>query len=178
MQAQGERRGCASCGNEVYPRVDPVAIMVVQHPLDDAVLLGRSARPHGTFSCLAGFVSAGETLENAVVREVWEESEVGINPASVRFVASQPWPLGAGAQLMLGCTATADPDRIDIRVDGVEMLEARWASRDEVREALARWPSHTTPKERTQQMREGVLWLPPPLAVAHYMLSHWVNATL
>jgi NAD+ diphosphatase len=118
----GWTRRCPACGALHFPRTDPVAIMLVTR--GERVLLGRSPGwPEGMFSCLAGFMEPGETLEDAVRREVAEET--GVQVGAVRYVGSQPWPFPAS--LMLGCRAEALSD--DIRPDPTEIEDALWVSR-------------------------------------------------
>jgi len=115
-------------GRTVYPRVDPVAIMGIVHPGGDKLLLGRQRSfPPGMYSTLAGFVEPGETLEAAVARESAEEAGVLVDPRRVRYVSSQPWPLGGNgmfSQLMLGALAPAENE--DINVDENELEHACW----------------------------------------------------
>lgn len=150
----GYARLCEDCGAEHFPRTDPVVIMLVTD--GDRCLLGRQPTwPRPFFSALAGFVEAGESLEEAVRREVFEEA--GIRVGAVRYLASQPWPFPAS--LMLGCEAEA----LDatIRVDTHELEEAAWFTRSEVEEA-ARAPT-------------ARLALPPPVAIAHQLLRRWLG---
>lgn len=153
MRRGGQIRACPACGAEHYPRVDPVAIMLVT---DDAgrALLGRSARmPPGFVSALAGFIEPAESLEEAVRREVAEEA--GVEVGAVRYLASQPWPFGS--QLMLGCLARATATAI--RIDRHELEDAFWASRAEVAAALA---------------GQGRFSLPPRLAIARVLIEAWL----
>jgi len=151
----GWSRGCAACQAEHFPRTDPVVIMLVSD--GERCLLGRQPSwPRPFFSALAGFVECGETLEEAVRREVHEEA--GIEVGEVRYQASQPWPFPAS--LMLGCVAGARSR--EIRVDHAELEEADWFTRDEVRAALAL----PTPR----------LAVPPPMAIAHHLIRAWVAA--
>ncbi len=149
----GYSRLCEQCGAEHFPRVDPVVIMLAEH--DGHVLVGRGAQfPPGLFSALAGFVEPGESLEEAVARELFEEA--GIRVHGVRFGASQPWPFPSS--LMMGAFARADSPALDL--DESEIAEARWVSRDEVRAAL----------------RGEAAWqAPPPLAIANWLLSRWAE---
>ncbi|MTE20897.1 NAD(+) diphosphatase [Streptomyces sp. TRM43335] len=129
--AAGHVRRCPACGAEHYPRTDPAVIMLVTDP-EGRALLGRQVHwPKGRFSTLAGFVEPGESLEQAVVREAGEEAGVAID--RVEYVASQPWPFPSS--LMLGFVAHATS--AEIRVDGEEIEEARWFSREELRDAFA-----------------------------------------
>jgi NAD+ diphosphatase len=123
----GHMRRCtnAACGAEIYPRTDPAVIMLVERPASGGeparCLLGRHRRlPPRAYSTLAGFVEPGESLEEAVAREVLEET--GVRVSRARYLASQPWPFPAS--LMLGFRAVADSE--EITVDGHELEEARW----------------------------------------------------
>ncbi|XP_049619226.1 NAD-capped RNA hydrolase NUDT12 isoform X2 [Syngnathus scovelli] len=145
--------------NTCYPRTDPVVIMLVVHPGGNQCLLGRkSVFPAGMFSCLAGFVEPGETLEAAARREVCEES--GVRVGAVRYVSCQPWPMPS--QLMIGCHCVAVTT--DISVDRSEIEEARWFPRQEVMEALLGGES-----------RQSGLILPPKQTIAHQLLRHWIS---
>ncbi|HCA84421.1 MAG TPA: NAD(+) diphosphatase [Streptomyces sp.] len=130
VAAAGHVRRCPACGAEHYPRTDPAVIMLVTDEYDRA-LLGRQMHwPAGRFSTLAGFVEPGESIEQAVVREVAEEA--GVTVGEVRYVASQPWPFPSS--LMLGFMARATSSHIE--VDGEEIQEARWFSREELAAAF------------------------------------------
>ncbi|MFR9724080.1 NAD(+) diphosphatase [Streptomyces sp. MS19] len=130
IAAAGHIRRCPACGAEHYPRTDPAVIMLVVDE-DDRALLGRQMHwPKGRFSTLAGFVEPGESIEQAVVREVHEEA--GIPVGEVQYIASQPWPFPSS--LMLGFLAHATGT--DVRADGEEIEEARWFSRDDLRAAM------------------------------------------
>ncbi|MBZ0324680.1 MAG: NAD(+) diphosphatase [Alphaproteobacteria bacterium] len=123
----GHLRVCAdpACGAEHFPRTDPAVIMLVTH--GNTCLLGRQASwPEGRYSVLAGFVEPGESLERAVAREVYEETR--IRTRNVRYHASQPWPFPSS--IMLGFYAEAETT--EIRVDGDELEDAQWFSRDRV----------------------------------------------
>jgi len=132
VASAGHLRRCSQCGTEHYPRTDAAVIMAVTDA-EDRILLGNGVSwGSKRFSVLAGFVEPGETLEQSVAREVAEE--VGLTVTSVRYLGSQPWPFPCS--LMLGFTATvADPERL--RVDGVEIHEARWFTRAELTAAIA-----------------------------------------
>ncbi|GLK68788.1 NAD(+) diphosphatase [Hansschlegelia plantiphila] len=147
----GWRRECPSCGTQHFPRVDPVVIMLVT--IGDRCLLGRQPRfPEGMWSCLAGFVEPGETIEAAARREIMEEAGVAIG--SVGYAFSQPWPFPS--QLMLGVVAKALGD--ELTVDRSELDDARWFTRDEVARLL------------TGEHELG-LSAPPPAAIAHHLLQ-------
>ncbi len=127
---QGGHRLVCPNDHHAFPRTDPVVIMLVRH--GERALLARGVRfpPHRrTLSALAGFIEPGESLEEAVAREVWEE--VGVRVHGVRYLASQPWPFPGS--LMLGCHAEADGTAL--RIDPNEIVSARWVTRAEVRDA-------------------------------------------
>jgi NAD+ diphosphatase len=152
----GWSRSCPSCATEHFPRVDPVAIMLVEH--EDRLLLGRQPQyPPGRYSALAGFIEAGESIEAAVAREVQEEA--GIAVRDVRYIASQPWPFPSS--LMIGCHAIAQSAKLT--VDTTELEDARWFSRDEVRSALCGEP-------------EAPFQPPPRTAIARTLMEHWLHA--
>ena len=150
----GAHRVCFDCQAEHFPRIDPVAISLVVQ--GDRCLLGRGPGwPAAMYSALAGFVEAGETLEEAVRREVMEEA--GVRVGAVRYLRSQPWPFPSS--LMLGCVGEAETS--EIRVDPVELEDARWFSRDALRAAL--------------DGRRGDLAVPPPFAIATHLIRAWVE---
>ena len=152
----GWQRGCSACEAQHFPRVDPVAIMLVEH--ENEVLLGRGVGfPTGLYSALAGFVEPGETIEQGVAREVLEE--VGLVVRDVQYVASQPWPFPA--QLMIGCHAMADTH--DLVIDETEIADARWYSREVIIEA-----------RRTGEGPDG---FKPPLsfAIASHLIDWWLE---
>ncbi len=148
----GWRRRCWACGTEVFPRMDPVVIMLVRDPSGERCLLGREHRfPEGFYSALAGYLEPGEAIEDAVRREVQEET--GVRVGTVTYRASQPWPFPH--TLMIGCEAEAETDAITIEES--ELADARWVSREEARAMLeGRHP-------------EG-LTVPGPYAIAHVLI--------
>jgi NAD+ diphosphatase len=151
----GWGRRCDSCQAEHFPRVDPVVIMLPEY--EGRILLGRQPRfPPAMFSALAGFVEPGESLEEAVARELFEEA--GIRVSSVTYAASQPWPFPSS--LMIGCFAQAYDDKITL--DTTELEAAMWVDRADVRAALA------------GDMAAPFL-VPPPLAIARHLLEDWVE---
>jgi NAD+ diphosphatase len=130
LEDAGYKRRCISCGSDHFPRTDPAVIMLVTH--GETCLLGHNRRfAEKFFSTLAGFVEPGETIEDAVRREVFEES--GVRVGNVTYYASQPWPFPAS--LMIGCFAESLSQ--DITIDGDEILEAAWFARDHVRALIA-----------------------------------------
>ncbi len=123
----------------------------------DSCLLGRQAKwPNGFYSALAGFVEPGETIEEAVARELMEEA--GVKIGDVLFHSTQPWPYPSS--LMIGCYARATTT--EITVDQNELSDARWFTRAEVREAVLKGG-------------KGELRLPPPLAIAHQLVKSWIE---
>jgi NAD+ diphosphatase len=160
VASAGWVRRCPDCRASHFPRTDPVVIMLAIH--GERALLGRNRRRAGArFSCLAGFVEPGETLEEAVRREVREES--GIRCGRVRYLAAQPWPFPSS--LMMGFLAEALTE--EITVDPEELAEARWFSRDEIRAMVERAASG--PDDSTQ------VSVPAPIAIAHHICRRWSN---
>lgn len=153
----GYRRDCPSCGASHFPRTDPVAIMLAVR--GDFCLMGRQPRfAPGMYSCLAGFIEPGETIEDAVRREIHEEA--GIRTGRVRYLASQPWPFPSS--LMIGCLVEAASEAIVI--DEAELEDARWFSRDEVLAMI-------------EGRHEAGLTVPPPFAIAHRLIRFWCDIT-
>ncbi|MBE0618539.1 MAG: NAD(+) diphosphatase, partial [Proteobacteria bacterium] len=153
----GCMRQCASepCRAQHFPRTDPVVIMMVIR--GDRCLVGRQpAFPPGVFSALAGFVEPGETVEEAVRREVLEEA--GIEVGEVRYHSTQPWPFPSS--LMIGCFARALTEAI--RICPTELEEARWVARDDLRAVL-------------QGARDRGLRAPGHFAIAHQLMKAWVE---
>jgi NAD+ diphosphatase len=149
----GWGRICPGCGAEHFPRVDPVVIMLAQY--EDRVLVARQPQyPAGRYSALAGFVEPGESIEEAVARELMEEA--GIAVSGVRYVASQPWPFPGS--LMIACLADAASD--EITLDARELEDAIWVDRAGVVAALAGDP-------------DAPFLAPPPFAIANTLLTRW-----
>lgn len=149
----GWARQCLADGSEHYPRTEPAMIVAVDDA-DGRILLGRRAGwTRGWFSTLAGFVEAGETVEACVVREVLEESGCEVDPASLRYLGSQPWPYPAS--LMLGYRATARTT--SITHDESEMAQVRWFSRDEF----------------VTECESGALRIPNRVAIAWHLIRDW-----
>ena len=149
----GWQRDCTNCGASHFPRTDPVTIMLVEH--EGRLMLGRGLGwPEGRFSALAGFVEPGESIEEAVAREVLEEA--GVRVRDVTYVASQPWPFPS--QLMIGCHSHADSD--ELTIDETEMAEVEFFTREQVGAALE---------------GNGPFVAPPPHAIAHYQMQWWIE---
>lgn len=143
------------CGAEHFPRTDPVVIMLAEH--GDHVLVGRQHRwPEGRYSALAGFLEVGESIEEAVARELHEEA--GVVAKAVRYISSQPWPFPS--QLMIACIASVASK--DIVLDGNELEGAIWVDRGEVAAAL-------------RGDADALFLAPPPFAIAHSLLGRWVE---
>jgi NAD+ diphosphatase len=152
----GYRRLCPQCKAEHFPRVDPVVIMLATH--GEACLVGRGKQfPPGMFSALAGFVEPGESIEEAVRRELMEEASVKVT--EVTYYATQPWPFPSS--LMIGCFAQAL--HRDVKADETELAEVRWLDRTIARELIA------------GKQIDG-LRLPPPIAIAHHLIKTWALA--
>ncbi|MDP3896865.1 MAG: NAD(+) diphosphatase [Mesorhizobium sp.] len=156
MRAGGYKRVCPGCKAEHFPRTDPVAIMLAVTP--DSCLLGRSPHfPPGMYSCLAGFIEPGETIEAAVRRETFEEA--GIRLGRVAYHASQPWPFPYS--LMIGCFGEALNQ--DIVPDRAELEDVQWFSRAEVRAIIAGTSS-------------SAINVPPHTAIATHLIRAWAEA--
>jgi NAD+ diphosphatase len=160
FNAAGWSRTCPQDGSEHFPRTDPAVIVLVRDRQDRA-LLGRQGRwAEGWFSTLAGFVESGESAEAAVRREIREESGVVIADGldDIRYLGSQPWPFPCS--LMLGYHAWTDDPAIE--VDGDEIAEARWFTREELASAC----------------ESGDVRLPPPVSIARRLVERWYGAEL
>jgi NAD+ diphosphatase len=153
----GHAARCPVDGSEHFPRVDPAVIMLVRDDGDRCLLARNRAWPPRRVSILAGFVEPGESLEQALIREVHEET--GLRISETQYVGSQPWPMPRS--LMLGFVARAGGEQ-EIVVDGDEIAEARWFTRDQLRAAVS--------------SREVLL--PPPVSIAHRIIESWYGAPL
>lgn len=157
----GHELRCTGCDRPQFPRTDPAVIMAITHGEpgadDERLLLGRGASwPEGRFSTLAGFVEPGETFEDAVRREVAEE--VAVTVGEVTYVGNQPWPLPAS--LMIGFRGRATTTGID--VDGSEIAEARWFTRDDLRRGYD----------------TGELLVPASVSISTSLIQGWYGAPL
>ncbi|MEZ0169587.1 NAD(+) diphosphatase [Microvirga sp. TS319] len=150
----GFRRDCAACGAQHFPRTDPVVIMLITR--GDRCLMGRQPRfAEKMYSCLAGFLEPGETVEDAVRRETFEEA--GIRVGKVRYLTSQPWPFPSN--IMIGCVGEAISE--EIAFDRDELEDARWFTKDDVRRMLEGSHEHFA--------------APSPIAIANHLLREWVK---
>lgn len=156
VAAAGHLRRCPADGSEHYPRTDPAVIMAVVDAAGRILLGHHGAWPARRFSTLAGFVEPGESLEQAVRREVREETAVVVGACT--YLGSQPWPFPAS--LMVGFLAHAVTT--DITTDDEEIVEARWFSRYELGGAVA----------------SGTVLLPPPVSIARRLIEHWYGGPL
>ncbi|MGZ8283678.1 MAG: NAD(+) diphosphatase, partial [Allosphingosinicella sp.] len=153
----GWGRRCSGCGAEHFPRVDPVVIMLAEHR--GRVLVARQPQyPADRYSALAGFIEPGESIEEAVARELMEEAGVAVG--NVRYVASQPWPFPGS--LMIACRADARSDALTL--DRTELEDAIWVDRAGVSAALAGDP-------------KAPFLAPPPFAIANTLLRRWIEDT-
>ncbi|KAB2618663.1 nudix hydrolase 19 [Pyrus ussuriensis x Pyrus communis] len=193
----GRRKQCSSelCRKRVYPRVDPVVIMLVIDRENDRALLSRQSRyvPR-MWSCLAGFIEPGESLEEAVRRETWEETRIEVG--EVVYHSSQPWPVGPSSmpcQLMVGFLAYAKS--LEISVDKEELEDAQWHGREDVKRALAfaeYKKAQNTLASKVEQICKGVekeqrlsadfnvesgelasMFIRGPFSIAHHLISSW-----
>jgi NAD+ diphosphatase len=151
----GWARRCGSCNAEHFPRTDPVVIMLAEH--QGRVLIGRQPGfPPRRYSALAGFVEVGESIEEAVARELKEEA--GVRATSVRYIASQPWPFPSA--LMTACIALVENDALTI--DTNELEDAMWVSREDVAAAMA-------------DDSAAPFIAPPHFAIAHTLFRRWLD---
>jgi NAD+ diphosphatase len=150
----GAVRTCDADKSEHYPRTD-CAVIVLIRDADDRILLGRQAIwPEGRFSCFAGFLEPGETFEQCVQREVYEES--GIAVRDINYLGSQPWPFPAS--IMISFEAITDFPEV-ARPDGEEIVEIKWLSRSELK----------------AQVADGSLSMPPTMSVSRKMIDRWLS---
>ncbi|WP_374999971.1 NAD(+) diphosphatase [Aeromicrobium sp. CTD01-1L150] len=160
VREAGHLRVCpddVGCGKHHFPRTDPAVIMLITDDQDRALLGRQAAWPQGRFSTLAGFVEPGESLEDAVRREVDEEA--GVRVGEVRYGASQPWPFPSS--LMLGFFGRAEST--EITTDDDEIAEARWVTRDEL----------------ASEAQAGTLLLPPSgVSISSWLIESWLGSPI
>mmetsp|Transcript_3278 Transcript_3278/g.6798 ORF Transcript_3278/g.6798 Transcript_3278/m.6798 type:complete len:457 (-) Transcript_3278:158-1528(-) len=190
----GSARRCtdSSCGTSVYPRIDPAVIMLITSPCGEHALLGRNRRwPAGRYSTLAGFAEVGETLEECVARETREETGVEVDPASIRFVASQPWPFPrsvmvgfTGRALADACPggegATIGDDDGDaglptIFIDPAELDDARWFGREYVQANGLVEGRGSSALDFEPDEEEAEFHVPGPASLARLLITKWVT---
>jgi NAD+ diphosphatase len=154
LRQAGWSRHCLVCGRDHFPRTDPAVIVAVESADGERLLLGANANWGGRmYSCFAGFVEAGESLESTVHREIEEES--GVTLSSLRYLSSQAWPFPRS--LMVGFRAVVE-DESTARPDGEEIIDVRWFTRDEIGTALA---------------GDGPVGLPGPASIARALIVDW-----
>ncbi|MFS0893248.1 NAD(+) diphosphatase [Microbacterium sp. 179-I 3D3 NHS] len=154
LRQAGWSRRCLVCGRDHFPRTDPAVIVAVESRDGERLLLGANANWGGRmYSCFAGFVEAGESLEATVHREIEEES--GVRLSSVRYVSSQSWPFPRS--LMIGFRAVVDDEKAAL-ADGEEIIDVRWFTRSEISSALA---------------GQGPVGLPGPASIARALIIDW-----
>lgn len=156
VEAGGWVRRCPADGSEHYPRTDPAVIVTVVGPDGRLLLGGGGPADARNYSTLAGFVEPGESLEQAVVREIHEE--VGVQVTACQYLGSQSWPFPAS--LMLGFTATTEETAV--RPDGVEVTRARWFSREELQAAVL----------------DGEITISTRLSIARSLIEHWYGGVI
>lgn len=156
----GYKRVCPNCNAEHFPRTDPVVIMLatISDPkLGDACLVGRGKQfPPGFYSALAGFIEPGETIEEAVAREIHEEA--GVRVKNVTYFTTQPWPFPSS--LMIGCYA--DAESRDIVIDQNELADAIWLEKSKARAMIG------------GEAIDGIR-MPPSVAIAHHLIRNWTE---
>jgi NAD+ diphosphatase len=157
VYAAGAERRCPVDGSTHFPRVDPAVIVLVTDEHDRALLGRQESWPDGRFSTLAGFVEPGESAEQAVMREVAEES--GVTVEQVQILATQPWPFPSS--LMIGASAMA-PGSPDPRPDGVELAEVRWFSRGDLRAGI----------------EAGDVLVPGTISISRWLIERWFGTDL
>ena len=152
----GAARKCDVDQTQHHPRTDPAVIVLIKDRADRILLGHQPVWPDGRFSTFAGFLEPGETFEQCVAREVYEEA--GVRLSEISYLGSQPWPFPASVMIAFSAVTDA-PD--DARPDGDEITEVKWFSRDELKAAA----------------EDGSLLLPPKVSVARRMVESWLGAT-
>ena len=157
IRAAGHERHCNACGYDCFPRTDPAMIVLVHDAANDQCVLGRQKIwPQTMFSTLAGFLEPGESLEDTVAREVFEE--VGLLVDNIRYSSSQPWPFPQS--VMIGFHAQAVT--VDLNVHPTELDDAQWFTREQVADAAA-------------MGRRGNPMIPPPMTIARRLIDEWLG---
>ena len=184
----GSMKKCTNedCRASAYPRIEPAVIMMVQSECGQHCLLGRKETwAQGRYSCLAGFLDVGETLEQCVERETFEEAGVLLHEDSVKYIYSQPWPFPSS--LMLGYTATARHPHAEVDAevkaellptidfDPRELSDCKWFSREEVKRALEYSPGSTALNDFTPTAQEIQLHFPGKSSLARRLVRLWVE---
>ncbi|XP_066522611.1 nucleoside diphosphate-linked moiety X motif 13 isoform X2 [Hoplias malabaricus] len=162
----GSQRVCPSSGITYYPQMAPVMIVLVSDG-SRCLLARQSSFPPGMYSALAGFCDMGETLEEALRRELAEE--VGLEVETLWYSASQHWPFPQSS-FMMACHATVNPDKAQVTLDKAELEDARWCSLEEVVAAL-----QIKEPPRNPRVEEPGFWVPPSSAIANQLIQEWAS---
>uniref|UniRef100_A0A8B9ZBU4 NAD(+) diphosphatase n=1 Tax=Anas platyrhynchos TaxID=8839 RepID=A0A8B9ZBU4_ANAPL len=162
----GSKRVCHASGITYYPQMSPVVITLVSDG-SRCLLTRQSSFPQGMYTALSGFCDLGESVEEALRREVAEE--VGLEVESFQYSASQHWPFPSSC-LMIACHALVGGQQTEISMNSLELEEARWFGLEEVLEGLKR--DHTSSK---QDDGSFLPWFPPKQAIAHKLINEWVK---
>lgn len=177
-QKAGACRRCVGCQKSVYPRLDVATIMLILSPCGEYALLGRKPKwPNGRYSTLAGFAEVGETLEECCIRETWEESFVEVDPSTMEFVASQPWPFPRSLMVGFQARAIAPVDGSalpDIQIDRNEMEDIQWFAKDYVKERLSGGSTALdyVPSNKTEEE----FHIPGKASLARLLITHWAQS--
>ncbi|KAL7718049.1 NAD(+) diphosphatase [Entamoeba marina] len=159
----GTHQSCLNCKNVCFPRTDPCIIVVIRHPTERKCLFVKKAfMPEKRYTCVAGFLEVGESIEECVKRETWEE--VKLRVTNVKYVTSSAYPINLTNQIMIGCSADALNDDID-RIPGNELSEAFWVDEDTVKRAII----------ESQSEKPNGVYTVPPSYIAHQLFQHWVD---
>jgi len=157
----GLGKKCVSCLTQWFPRVDPVIITMITHG-DSCLLCRLPSWAKRRYSCVAGFLESGETIEKCVQREVLEEVGISLSLERIKYVRSEPWPTEIASNLMIGCWATTDTTEFKILEPEIE--DARWFKKSEIVEMM-----------NGNQINLS-FFLPGPWTTAYKLLQHWITS--
>lgn len=170
----GHQIACPECKSMFYPSPSPTGIALVEAPDHSRVLLIRQPKyPPGMYSCVAGFVDMGESLEECVRREVAEEAGVEVDPAGIEVAMSQHWPFPSGS-LMVGCFAQADPGAREPTPCPGEVEDVRWFTPEELRDAFMAVSRDPMLRIRGDKSGNVKHFVPPKIALAHHLIRSWL----
>ena len=170
----GHQASCPDCKSVFYPSPSPCGIVLVEAPDHSRVMLIRQPKyPPGMWSCVAGFVDMGESLEECVRREVAEEAGVEVDPAGIEVAMSQHWPFPSGS-LMVGCFAQADPWARDPTPCPAEVEDVRWFTPEELRDAFMVVSKDPMLRIRGDKSGNRKHFVPPKIALAHHLIRSWL----